>query len=87
MRRLIWVVFFLTGCAHMAHERFIDGPQGRIHFEDGGSGSAVPVVFVHGNGANLTQWRAQLDHVRKTRRAVALDLRGMGKSDPARNGQ
>ena len=70
----------------MTQDGFIQGPQGRIHYEDGGSGSAVPVVFVHGNGANLTQWRAQLDHVRRTRRAVALDLHGMGKSDPARHG-
>lgn len=54
---------------------------------DGGRGSALPVLFVHGNGANLTQWRAQLDHVRATRRAVAFDLRGMGQSEPARNGQ
>ncbi|MGZ4808933.1 MAG: alpha/beta fold hydrolase [Thermoanaerobaculia bacterium] len=69
----------------MTKDLFIEGPQGRLHLEDGGGGSGVPVLFVHGNGANLTQWRAQLDHVRKTRRAVAFDLRGMGKSDPARN--
>jgi pimeloyl-ACP methyl ester carboxylesterase len=65
---------------------FIDGPQGRLHVDDGGSGSGVPVLFVHGNSGNLTQWRAQLDHERKSRRAVAFDLRGMGMSDPARNG-
>jgi pimeloyl-ACP methyl ester carboxylesterase len=64
----------------------IAGPQGRLHVDDGGRGKAVPVLFVHGNGANLEQWRAQLDFLRRSRRAVALDLRGMGKSDPAANG-
>ena len=64
----------------------IAGPQGRLHVDDGGRGRAVPVVFVHGNGANLEQWRAQLDHVRRSRRAIAFDLRGMGKSDLPANG-
>ena len=71
----------------MTRDQFVNGPEGRLHVEDGGYSSAVPVLFVHGNGANLTQWRAQLDHVRKTRRAVAFDLRGMGESDLAKNGQ
>ncbi len=58
----------------------------RLNIDDGGSGDAVPVLFVHGNGANLTQWRAQLDHLRPSRRAVAFDLRGMGQSAPVRDG-
>ena len=86
MRKLLLIAMLCAGCAHVTHDQFIEGPQGRLHVEDGGSGAGVPVMFVHGNGANLTQWRAQLDHVRRTRRAVAFDLRGMGKSDPARNG-
>jgi pimeloyl-ACP methyl ester carboxylesterase len=35
---------------------------------------------------NSTHWSAQLHHLRQTRRAVALDLRGHGKSEPPRNG-
>lgn len=46
----------------------------------------MPILFVHGNGGNLTQWSAQLEHVRRSRRAVAFDLRGMGLSDPPKNG-
>ena len=84
MKRAV-VCLFLVSCAHMTPS-FIDGPQGRLHVDDGGRGSGVPVLFVHGNTGNLTQWRAQLDHVRQSRRAVAFDLRGMGQSDPARNG-
>ena len=70
----------------MKQPMFVNGPQGRLHVDDGSRGDAVPVLFVHGNGGNLTQWRAQLEHLRPTRRAVAFDLRGMGLSDPARNG-
>ena len=65
---------------------FVSGPQGRLHVDDGGQGPGVPVLFVHCNTGNLTQWRAQLDHVRTSRRAVAFDLRGMGQSELARNG-
>jgi pimeloyl-ACP methyl ester carboxylesterase len=81
-----FAILLLASCAHMNPSKFVPGPQGRLHVDDGGSGNGVPVLFVHGDGANLTQWRAQLDHLRSTRRAVAFDLRGMGLSDPAANG-
>ncbi len=68
------------------NSKFVQGSQGRLHVDDGGRGDAVPVLFIHGNGANTTQWRAQLDHLRPSRRAVAFDLRGMGQSDVAANG-
>src|SRR5256885_924858 len=79
------VPLLLAACAHM-NSSFVQGPQGRLHIDDGGSGNAVPVLFIHGNGANATQWRAQIDHLRPSRRAVAFDLRGMGQSDVAANG-
>src|ERR1700730_5197264 len=91
MKRLL-TILLLTSCAvrlprpHLVPRAYIQGPQARLHVDEGGRGAGVPVVFVHGNGANLTQWRAQLDHVRKGRYAVAYDLRGMGRSEPARNG-
>jgi pimeloyl-ACP methyl ester carboxylesterase len=86
MRNIACSLLLAIGCAHLTHDTSIQGPQGRLHVEDGGRGPAVPVLFVHGNGANLTQWRAQLDHLRLTRRAVAFDLRGMGHSDVPANG-
>jgi len=82
MKRLVLLLLF-AGCASVSS---VEGPQAKLHVDDGGSGRGVPVVFVHGNGANLNQWRYQLDHVRSGRRAVALDLRGMGESERARNG-
>jgi pimeloyl-ACP methyl ester carboxylesterase len=65
--------------------RFVEGPAGKLRVSDGGSGG-IAVVFVHGLAGDLEVWRAQLDHLRKTRRAVALDLRGHGQSDPPKDG-
>jgi pimeloyl-ACP methyl ester carboxylesterase len=87
MRKLL--PFLLVACAHSAAPpslSFIAGPQGKLHVDDGGAGRALPVVLVHGNSGNLTQWRAQIDHLRPTRRVVAFDLRGMGKSERPANG-
>lgn len=88
MRKLAFVLFLVAAsCAHVRpSDSFIAGPAGRLHVSDGGSGAALPIVFVHGNSANLTQWQAQLDHFRSSRRAVALDLRGMGQSAAPANG-
>ena len=56
-----------------------------IFVDDGGAGS-VPVVFIHSLAGNTQQWSAQLNHIRTTRRAIALDLRGHGQSLPPANG-
>lgn len=64
---------------------WVGGSQGRLRVDERGTGG-LPVLFVHGNGGNRTQWAAQLAHLGATRRAVAMDLRGMGESEPARNG-
>jgi len=61
---------------------FVEGPAGPLWVDDGGKGG-IPVVFVHGLGGDHEVWRDQLDHLRATRRAVALDLRGHGRSSPA----
>jgi pimeloyl-ACP methyl ester carboxylesterase len=62
--------------------RWVTGSYGKLRVEDGGLGG-IPVVFVHGLGGNLEVWRAQLAHLRPGRRAIALDLHGMGESGPA----
>ena len=62
----------------------VDG--GTVYADDGGRGG-VPVVFIHGNGGNTDQWRAQLAHLREGgRRAVAIDLPGFGRSTAPANG-
>jgi pimeloyl-ACP methyl ester carboxylesterase len=65
--------------------RRITGPAGKLTLDDGGSGDAI--VFVHSLAGNTSQWSGQLDHLRQTRRAVAFDLRGHGKSEAPRNGE
>lgn len=72
---------------------WIAGPAGHLYVRDGGDLDRhpsddldLPILFVHGLGGNGGQWVLQLDHLRPTRRAVALDLRGHGESDPAENG-
>ena len=59
--------------------RGIEGPQGQLAIDDAGSGG-LPVLFVHADGGNFTQWREALDHLRLRRRAIALALRGHGRS-------
>ena len=44
------------------------------------------MVFVHSLAGNAQQWAGQFEHLRPSRRAVGLDLRGHGRSEPPRNG-
>lgn len=62
---------------------WISGPRGNLFVRDGGSGHGAPILFLHSLAGNGGQWALQLDHLRRHRRAVALDLRGHGDSDPA----
>jgi pimeloyl-ACP methyl ester carboxylesterase len=52
--------------------------------DDGGRGG-LPVVLVHSLAGTSAHWARQLQHLRATRRALALDLRGHGASDFPRN--
>jgi pimeloyl-ACP methyl ester carboxylesterase len=70
--------------AERAVSRVIPGPAGRLAVDDGGAGA--PVVFVHSLAGTSGHWSAQLEHLRRSRRAVAFDLRGHGRSEAPRNG-
>jgi len=50
-----------------------------IEYVEKGKGETA-IVFIHGLGENLESWRYQVDHFSRKVRAVALDLRGHGKS-------
>lgn len=67
----------------MAASVTVKGFAGNLSVNDGGSGAATPVLFVHSFAGSATQWLPQLDHLRDTRRAVAFDWRGHGESDPS----
>jgi pimeloyl-ACP methyl ester carboxylesterase len=76
-----------SGCSVAPHPITIAMDGQAIHVDDGGQRRRVPIVFIHGNGGNAEQWRAQLDHFRRNgHRAVAIDLPGFGKSTPAVGG-
>jgi pimeloyl-ACP methyl ester carboxylesterase len=64
--------------------KHIPGPAGTLAVDDGGR-DGLPVVFAHSLAGNSAHWKAQLDHLRPSRRAIALDFRGHGRSDPPRN--
>jgi pimeloyl-ACP methyl ester carboxylesterase len=57
----------------------VTGAAGRLVIDDGGHGG-VPVLFVHSFAGTSSHWAAQLAHLRRTRRAIALNLRGHGGS-------
>jgi pimeloyl-ACP methyl ester carboxylesterase len=59
------------------------GDAVELHADDGGAGDEVPVVLLHSLAGDTRQWEAQLAHLRATRRAVALDWRGHGRSPAA----
>ncbi len=68
---------------------WIAGPAGNLFVRDSGPVAApdrLPVLFVHGLAGNGGQWALQIDHLRRRRQAVAIDLRGHGDSDPAEDG-
>jgi pimeloyl-ACP methyl ester carboxylesterase len=83
---IFFVATVFASCAHAPVSGPVSTPNGAIYIDDGGHGG-LPVLFIHGNGADSTQWETQLVHLRKTRRAVAVDLPGMGNSAPAANGE
>jgi len=85
MKKLLIAALVLADCAHAPVSGPVSTPNGAVYVDDGGRGG-LSVVFIHGNGADSTNWEAQLAHLRPTRRAVAIDLPGMGRSAPAANG-
>ena len=49
-----------------------------LNYEEKGSG--FPLVLLHGNGEDCTYFKNQLEYFSKTRRVIAVDTRGHGKT-------
>lgn len=70
----------------------LKGPIGTIHIIEASppvtaaESELLPVVFVHGMAVSASIWDAQLARVARTRRAIALDMRGHGDSAPPEDG-
>jgi pimeloyl-ACP methyl ester carboxylesterase len=78
--------FALASCTQlMGAPEPADGPRaiqtkaGAIYVDDGGNGG-IPVILLHSFGGDSSHWASTLDHLRHHRRALAIDLRGHGKS-------
>jgi len=54
---------------------------GKIYYAESGQ-TGLPIIFVHGSGANHLAWGLQLRALGKIARAIAIDLPGHGRSDP-----
>lgn len=66
-----------------SYDVIVKGFAGNLSVNDGGNGSALPVLFVHSFAGSAEQWQPQLEHLRESRRAIAFDFRGHGESDPS----
>ena len=62
-----------------AKRQYVEVPQGRIAYVAHGEGPTA--VFLHGVPLNGAHWRDVIGAVAHKRRAVALDLMGLGHSD------
>jgi len=48
-------------------------------YDDMGEGN-VPIIFIHGFPFDKTMWQPQIDFFKATKRVIAYDIRGFGKS-------
>lgn len=65
----------------------VTGPAGTLFVDDAGADRGrLPVVLTHSFGGSSAQWAPQLEHLRRMRRAIAVDLRGHGSSAAPRDG-
>ena len=82
---ILWVASLAAGCSIIApgggaeRQNTVTGPSGLLAVDDGGSGG-IPILFVHSFAGSSAHWQTQLVHLRATRRAVAMNLRGHGGS-------
>jgi pimeloyl-ACP methyl ester carboxylesterase len=66
--------------AWRTHLRAVTVDARRVHLVDIGAGPQTPVLFVHGLGGRWQNWIENIAPVASTRRVVALDLPGFGRS-------
>jgi pimeloyl-ACP methyl ester carboxylesterase len=63
----------------------IAGPAGQLYVDDGGI-DGLPLLLLHSYAGSTAHWKAQLTHLRRRRRALAMDLRGHGRSEVPSSG-
>lgn len=63
----------------------IAGPAGQLYVDDGGI-EGLPLLLLHSYAGSSAHWNSQLSHLRRRRRALAMDLRGHGRSEAPASG-
>ena len=61
------------------HSNRIQGPAGLLYVENSGVGN-IPVIFLHSFGGSTSHWDNQVEHLSESRKVIAFDFRGHGKS-------
>lgn len=65
-----------------ARRQYVDVPFGQMHMATAGEPSGVPVVLLHQTPRSWDEFAEVLPLLGRTRWAIAVDLPGMGASDP-----
>lgn len=63
--------------------RYVDLPQGKVHYNEAGEG--YPVILIHGSGAGATGWanfRGNIAALAEKFHVYAVDMPGWGESYP-----
>ena len=68
------------------HHQYVSVGGCRLHVATAGDVGATPVILLHGFPQHWYLWRELIAPLARTRRVVALDLRGFGWSDAPRGG-
>lgn len=69
-----------------SEDRFVDGDGLRLHYLDWRNDGAPPMLLLHGFSGHAHTWDAFAQTVRDRFHVIALDQRGHGDSDWARDG-
>ena len=67
---------------HGPEPGYADHQGGRVYYLDTGGGGA-PLVLVHGWACDTSFWKGQVGPMSASRRVIALDLPGHGRSGPS----
>lgn len=63
---------------YLQPEKYADIDGNRICYIDEGQGPVL--LMVHGLGGSMSNWAPTIEHFKRSRRVIALDLPGFGKS-------
>jgi len=66
--------------------KMIQGPKGRLAYNELGAGHGTPVMFLHADAGRASQWTDMQSRIGGDRRTVAFDAHGCGASEPAGDG-